>query len=77
MLDTQAVLTCFSAGYTTDILLDALTYNEHSGKAGKIDLSDVELAVQAKVNWEFKESGERDVRLPLGLVQAALLCVAC
>lgn len=43
-------------------MLDALTYNEHSGKAGKIDLGDVELAVQAKVNWEFKESGERDVR---------------
>lgn len=51
-------------GYTTDVLLDALTFNEHSGKAGKIDLGDVELAVQAKVNWEFKESGERDVRPP-------------
>lgn len=54
--------TLLIAGYTTDILLDALTFNEHSGKAGKVDLGDVELAVQAKVNWEFKEGGERDVR---------------
>jgi hypothetical protein len=51
-----------TVGYTTDILLDALTYSDHAGKNGKLELDDVELAVQAKVNYSFKEAGERDVR---------------
>jgi len=58
-IDTFPAL--FDLGYTTDILLDALTYSEHAGKGGKLDVEDVSLAVQAKVNWSFKEGGERDV----------------
>ncbi|KAL7414216.1 transcription initiation factor TAFII31 [Mrakia frigida] len=55
----------FAHRYTTDTLLDALTYSEHAGKGGKLDVEDVSLAVQAKVNWSFKEGGERDFLIPL------------
>lgn len=60
----SSALVRFFSGYTTDILLDSLTYSEHAGKGGKLDVEDVSLAVQAKVNWSFKEGGERDVRTP-------------
>lgn len=52
-----------SLGYATDILMGAMSYSEHAGKAGKLDLEDVELAVQETVNWGFKQAGEREVSI--------------
>lgn len=43
----------FSHRYTSQVLSDALVYAEHAGRAGKIDMEDVSLAVQARVGWEF------------------------
>ncbi|CDZ98373.1 Transcription initiation factor TFIID, subunit TAF9 (also component of histone acetyltransferase SAGA) [Phaffia rhodozyma] len=55
----------FAHRYTTDVLLDALTFSEHSGKGGKLDVDDVSLAVQGKVNYGFREGGERDFLTPI------------
>ncbi|TFK43365.1 transcription initiation factor IID, 31kD subunit-domain-containing protein [Crucibulum laeve] len=43
----------FSHRYTTQVLTDASVYAEHAGRAGKVELDDVVLAVQARVGWEF------------------------
>ncbi|KIJ56630.1 hypothetical protein M422DRAFT_102237, partial [Sphaerobolus stellatus SS14] len=43
----------FSHRYTSQVLSDALVYAEHAGRAGKIEMDDVSLAVQARVGWEF------------------------
>lgn len=43
----------FSHRYTSQVLSDALVYAEHAGRAGKIEMEDVSLAVQARVGWEF------------------------
>jgi len=43
----------FSHRYTSQVLSDALVYAEHAGRAGKLDMEDVSLAVQARVGWEF------------------------
>lgn len=41
------------AGYTAQVLSDALVYAEHAGKTGPLDEEDVKLAVQSRVGWEF------------------------
>ncbi|KLO18074.1 transcription factor TAFII-31, partial [Schizopora paradoxa] len=43
----------FSHRYTSQVLSDALVYAEHAGRAGKIEMEDVVLAIQARVGWEF------------------------
>ncbi|KAI0650142.1 transcription initiation factor IID, 31kD subunit-domain-containing protein [Trametes meyenii] len=43
----------FSNRYTAQVLSDALVYAEHAGRAGKVEMEDVVLAVQARVGWEF------------------------
>ncbi|KAF5388091.1 hypothetical protein D9615_000242 [Tricholomella constricta] len=43
----------FSHRYTTQVLTDASVYAEHGGRAAKVDIDDVVLAVQARVGWEF------------------------
>ncbi|KAF7981639.1 hypothetical protein HWV62_18404 [Athelia sp. TMB] len=43
----------FSHRYTTQVLSDALVYSEFAGRAGKVEMDDVVLAVQARVGWEF------------------------
>ncbi|KAF9004775.1 transcription initiation factor IID, 31kD subunit-domain-containing protein, partial [Cyathus striatus] len=43
----------FSHRYTAQVLTDASVYAEHAGRAGKIEIEDVTLAVQARVGWEF------------------------
>lgn len=54
----------FSHRYTTQVLSDALVYSEHAGRAGKIDMDDVVLAVQARVGWEFGGRVPKEVRTP-------------
>lgn len=39
--------------YTSQVLSDALVYAEHAGRAGKVEMDDVVLGVQARVGWEF------------------------
>ncbi|KIL68148.1 hypothetical protein M378DRAFT_158677 [Amanita muscaria Koide BX008] len=43
----------FANRYAAQVLTDASVYAEHGGHAGKIELDDVTLAVQARVGWEF------------------------
>ncbi|THH03592.1 hypothetical protein EW145_g6158 [Phellinidium pouzarii] len=43
----------FSHRYTSQVLSDALVYAEHAGRAGKLEMEDVVLAIQARVGWEF------------------------
>ena len=43
----------FAHRYTTQVLSDAQVYADHAGRAGKIEMEDVVLAVQARVGWEF------------------------
>ncbi|KAL1735832.1 transcription initiation factor IID, 31kD subunit-domain-containing protein [Schizophyllum commune] len=43
----------FSHRYTQQVLTDAQMYAEHAGRAGKIELDDVVLSIQARVGWEF------------------------
>ncbi|KAF8211304.1 transcription initiation factor IID, 31kD subunit-domain-containing protein [Mycena galopus ATCC 62051] len=43
----------FSHRYTAHVLTDANVYAEYAGRAGKIEMDDVVLAVQARVGWEF------------------------
>ncbi|KAJ3550621.1 hypothetical protein NMY22_g343 [Coprinellus aureogranulatus] len=43
----------FSHRYAMQVLTDASVYAEHAGRAGKIDMDDIVLAVQARVGWEF------------------------
>ena len=43
----------FSHRYTAQVLSDALVYADHAGRANKLEMEDVTLAVQARVGWEF------------------------
>ena len=52
----------FSHRYTAQVLSDALVYAEHAGRAGKVEMDDVTLAVQARVGWEFGGRVPKEVR---------------
>lgn len=52
----------FSHRYTSQVLSDALVYAEHAGRAGKIEMEDVVLAIQARVGWEFGGRIPKEVR---------------
>ncbi|CAK5263074.1 unnamed protein product [Mycena citricolor] len=43
----------FAHRYTANVLTDANVYAEYAGRANKIEMDDVVLAVQARVGWEF------------------------
>lgn len=51
---------CFYSGYVTNVLEDARTYSEHAQKK-EIDVSDVKLAVQTRVDHSFATPPPRDV----------------
>ena len=57
----------FSHRYTAQVLSDALVYSEHAGRANKVEMDDVTLAVQARVGWEFGGRVPKEVRFPLVL----------
>lgn len=48
-------------GYTSDILEDAQAYADHAMRAGRVEVADVECAVQARSGWEFGEGAPKDV----------------
>lgn len=48
------------AGYITDALGDARTYSEHANKPA-IDMEDVKLAIQSRVNFSFTQPPPREV----------------
>lgn len=52
----------FSHRYAMQVLTDASVYAEHAGRATKIDMDDVVLAVQARVGWEFGGRVPKEVR---------------
>jgi len=53
----------FSHRYTYQVLSDALVYAEHAGRAGKVELEDVMLAIQARVGWELGGRVPKDVSI--------------
>jgi hypothetical protein len=53
----------FLVGYTSDILDDAQAYADHAMRAGRVEVADVEAAVQGRSGWEFGEGAPKDVSL--------------
>jgi histone H3/H4 len=51
----------FLLGYVTNILEDARVYSEHAQKK-EIDISDVKLAVQTRMDHSFTAPPPREVR---------------
>jgi transcription initiation factor TFIID subunit 9B len=44
----------FAHRYTLQVLTDAKVYAEHAGRSeNRVDMSDVVLAVQSRVGWEY------------------------
>ncbi|KAJ2440431.1 Transcription initiation factor TFIID subunit 9, partial [Coemansia sp. RSA 2337] len=54
----------FSHRYTVDVLQDAMVYAEHAKKAD-IDMEDVRLAIQGRVNYSFTSPPDKDFLLEL------------
>ncbi|GAQ80499.1 Transcription initiation factor TFIID subunit [Klebsormidium nitens] len=54
----------FMYRYFTDALSDARTYSEHANKPA-IDIDDVKLAIQSRVNFSFTQPPPREVLLEL------------
>jgi hypothetical protein len=62
----------FSYRYTHQVLSDSLVYSEHAGRAGKLELEDVMLAIQARVGWELGGRVPKEVQLSdSGLCQSS------
>lgn len=59
---TQWRLTSTCPGYTTQVLGDALTYADHAGRPGTVQMEDVTLAIQSRVGWEFGGRVPKEVR---------------
>jgi transcription initiation factor TFIID subunit 9B len=51
-----------NVGYCSEILQDATQYADHSQK-DRIDLNDLKLAIQARVNTSFTPAPSREVNL--------------
>ena len=51
---------CVISGYVTDVLDDAKLYSSHAGKKA-LDMEDVKLAVQCKLDHSFTTPPPRDV----------------
>eukprot|EP01104_Vermistella_antarctica_P001310 TRINITY_DN11366_c0_g1_i1.p1 TRINITY_DN11366_c0_g1~~TRINITY_DN11366_c0_g1_i1.p1 ORF type:complete len:172 (+),score=41.79 TRINITY_DN11366_c0_g1_i1:112-627(+) len=54
----------FMYRYSSEVFQDALVYSEHAGKP-KIDLADVRLAIQSRVNFSFTSPPPREQMLEL------------
>ena len=52
----------YALGYITSVLEDAKVYSEHAHKK-EVDVSDVKLAVQNRMDHSFTTPPPRDVRL--------------
>jgi transcription initiation factor TFIID subunit 9B len=50
----------FSQGYIVDVFQDAKVYSEHADK-DKLDIEDVRLAIQSRVNHSFTQPPPREV----------------
>ena len=48
-------------GYTSQVFQDARMFSEHAGRAD-VDLDDLKLAIQSKVNISFTQPPPREVR---------------
>ena len=53
----------FSHRYAMQVLTDASVYAEHAGRAGKVEMDDIVLSVQARVGWEFGGRVPKEVGL--------------
>ncbi|KAI8334768.1 transcription initiation factor IID, 31kD subunit-domain-containing protein [Chlamydoabsidia padenii] len=54
----------FAHRYTTDVFQDALVYSEHANKSD-IDLDDIQLAIQGRVNHSFTTPPPKEFLLEL------------
>ncbi|KAI9310751.1 transcription initiation factor IID, 31kD subunit-domain-containing protein [Dichotomocladium elegans] len=54
----------FAHRYTTDVMQDALIYAEHAGK-NDLDLDDIQLAIQGRVNHSFTHPPPKELLLEL------------
>ena len=53
----------FTHRYLHDVFKDASVYSEHANKPD-LDLEDVRLAIQSRVNFSFTQPPPREVRVP-------------
>ena len=58
--NTYAPSRSFCAGYVSDVLEDAVVYSDHAGK-NRVDVDDVRLAIQGRVNFSFTGPPPREV----------------
>ncbi|CAG8556447.1 12752_t:CDS:2 [Ambispora leptoticha] len=54
-----------SIGYSVDVLQDALIYSEHAGRINDLDLDDVKLAIQGRVNHSFTSPPSKEFLVEL------------
>ncbi|PVU89151.1 hypothetical protein BB561_005522 [Smittium simulii] len=54
----------FSKKYTLEVLQDALVYSEHAEKK-ELDVDDIKLAIQGRVNYSFTNSPESEFYMDL------------
>lgn len=60
----------FAHRYTTSVLKDAFTYNEHARSAGSaatnsVNTDDIRLAIAAKTNYQFKPTPPKELMMEL------------
>lgn len=66
-----------TAGYTTQVLQDALVYADHAAHrqgGSSVSLDDVQLAIQSRVNYSFSQPPPKDVRSPPARVVLTRRC---
>lgn len=61
-------------GYITNVLEDAKVYSEHAKKK-EIDVSDVQLAIEAKMNHSFTPPPPREASTIIVMKQLSSLCL--
>eukprot|EP00897_Mesotaenium_endlicherianum_P003203 jgi/Mesen1/2910/ME000175S02066 len=57
--------------YATDVLGDAQAYAEHAGRRG-VDVDDVKLAIQSRVNFSFTQPPPREIVMELARARNAV-----
>ncbi|ELR25323.1 TAF9 RNA polymerase II, TATA box binding protein (TBP)associated factor, putative [Acanthamoeba castellanii str. Neff] len=55
----------FMHRYVREVLEDAAIYANHAGKASVLDLDDVRLAIQSRVNYSFTQPPPREFLIEL------------
>lgn len=61
----------FAHRYTTSVLKDAMTYNDHArsvsgaNSSGQVNTDDIRLAIAAKTNYQFKPTPPKELMLEL------------